>query len=112
MATQREEFNGNGELKCYGEMSVDVSKWDSGTGSGACRPEYTNAAPQGFIADGEDGSHWVKSGPTVFFQRHTAPTKIVQFQKCLHWQVGNELTFIWVLFVATRLDLRNGKCCI
>ena len=37
---------------------------------------------------------------TVFFQRHTAPTKIFRFQKFLYWQVGNELTFMWLLFVA------------
>ena len=41
--------------------------------------------------------HWVLvqgvSITTVFFQRHTTPTKIVRFQKFLHWQVDNELTF-------------------
>ena len=49
---------------------------------------------------------------TVFFQRHTAPTKNGRFKKILHLQVGNGLTFMWVLFVATLIDLNNGKSCI
>ena len=46
-------------MKCYGEMEVSLDKWDSGTGTANCRPITTTGAPQGYIADGEDGSHWV-----------------------------------------------------
>ena len=55
----REEFDGTGEVKCYGYMSVAISKWDTGTGSASCRPRFSGAAPQGYVADGDDGSHWV-----------------------------------------------------
>ena len=37
---------------------------------------------------------------TVFFQSNTAPTKLVRLQKFIHWRVSNELTFMWVSFVA------------
>ena len=49
-----------GTVLCYGEMDVDLNKWNSGTGTAICRPTYTSGAPQGYIADGEDGSHWVR----------------------------------------------------
>ena len=55
----REDYNGLGTVQCYGYMSVAISKWDSGTGSAACRPRFSGSAPQGYVADGEDGSHWV-----------------------------------------------------
>ena len=47
------------DMKCYGEMEISLNKWDSGTGTANCRPITTTGAPQGYIADGEDGSHWV-----------------------------------------------------
>ena len=58
--------------------------------------------PRNYIADTKVYTY-IQGVPftTVFFQRDTAPTKNVRFQKFLHWQVGNELTFMWVLFVAT-----------
>ena len=56
----REDYNGLGTVQCYGYMSVAISKWDTGTGSAICRPEFSGAAPQGYVADGEDGSHWVR----------------------------------------------------
>merc|ERR1719429_514856 len=55
----REEYHGNGNLLCYGNMEVSIVKWDTGTGQGKCKPVPHFGAPQGFIADGEDGSHWV-----------------------------------------------------
>merc|ERR1712088_583698 len=53
----REEYSGIGDMKCYGEMEISLNKW--GTGTANCRPITTTGAPQGYIADGEDGSHWV-----------------------------------------------------
>ena len=50
-----------GTVLCYGEMDVTLNKWNSGTGTAICRPTYTSGAPQGYIADGEDGSHWVSN---------------------------------------------------
>jgi len=55
----REEYSGIGEMKCYGEMEISLDKWTDGTGTANCRPITTTGAPQGYIADGEDGSHWV-----------------------------------------------------
>ena len=51
---------------------------------------------------------------TVFFQMHTAPTKMIRFQKLLHCQFGNELTFMWVLFITISIDFHNTykKNCI
>ena len=44
----------------------------------------------------------------IFSKAHcTAPTKIIRFQKFLHCYVGNELTFMWVLFILTKIDLHN-----
>ena len=40
-------------------QEVSIVKWDTGTGQGKCKPVPHFGAPQGFIADGEDGSHWV-----------------------------------------------------
>merc|ERR1711976_694381 len=57
---QAETFTGRGALKCYGQIDVIASKWETVEGSLSCRPKFGPAsAPQGFIADGEDGSHWV-----------------------------------------------------
>ena len=46
-------------IKILGYISVSGSKWDTVTGTAACRPRLTGAAPQGYVADGDDGSHWV-----------------------------------------------------
>merc|ERR1711970_1615934 len=57
-----EKYEGFGILQCFGNMTVSTV---SGQGTAKCRPEFENpdfgitSAPQGFIADGEDGSHWV-----------------------------------------------------
>ena len=48
-------------MKCYGEMEISLDKWTDGTGTANCRPITTTGAPQGYIADGEDGSHWVRN---------------------------------------------------
>ena len=45
-------------------MTVEMTEGEA-EGVAKCRPEFENAengityAAQGFIADGEDGSHWV-----------------------------------------------------
>merc|ERR1711915_1042365 len=56
-----ESFSGNGEMKCYGDMSITLDKWDEGDGFLNCKPAWGSPAapPQGIIADGADGSHWV-----------------------------------------------------
>ena len=51
-------------MQCFGNMTVEMSEGEA-EGVAKCRPEFENAengityAAQGFIADGEDGSHWV-----------------------------------------------------
>jgi len=74
----REEYHGNGNLLCYGNMEVSIVKWDTGTGQGKCKPVPHFGAPQGFIADGEDGSHWV----LIFF----VTTIFFKFFKFKKWQ--------------------------
>ena len=60
----REEFEGYGILQCFGNNTLEMTEVQS-EGVARCQPEYENEengisyAPQGFIADGEDGSHWV-----------------------------------------------------
>merc|ERR1719153_1936322 len=59
-----ESFHGSGTFACYGDMSITFDKSSSGgEGEGFldCQPSWGSAAapPQGIIADGEDGSHWV-----------------------------------------------------
>ena len=34
---------------------------------------------------------------TVYFQRNTAPTKNIRFQKFLHWHFGNELIYMGII---------------
>ena len=54
-------------LQCFGNMTVSllVGDIEEGEGTAKCRPVFEDPdngipiAPQGFIADGEDGSHWV-----------------------------------------------------
>merc|ERR1712241_1114037 len=53
VGSSREDYNGLGTVQCYGYMSVAISKWDSGTGSAACRPRFSGSAPQGYVADCE-----------------------------------------------------------
>ena len=61
---KKESFEGVGTLQCFGNMTVDMNEGEI-AGVAQCRPEFENPdngityAPQGFIADGEDGSHWV-----------------------------------------------------
>merc|ERR1719507_1813852 len=59
-----ESFSGSGSFACYGEMSITFDKSSSaGEGEGFldCKPAWgsPSAPPQGIIADGADGSHWV-----------------------------------------------------
>jgi len=59
-----ESFHGSGTFACYGDMSITFDKSGSGgEGEGFldCQPSWgsPSAPPQGIIADGEDGSHWV-----------------------------------------------------
>merc|ERR1712179_882435 len=55
-----ENFSGEGELACYGDQEILLDKV-TGTGMINCQPSWGSAAapPQGIIADGADGSHWV-----------------------------------------------------
>merc|ERR1711892_423471 len=63
-STPRENFEGVGTLQCFGNLTLELEEGQT-EGVARCRPEFENAdngisyAPQGFIADGEDGSHWV-----------------------------------------------------
>ena len=57
-------LSGEGELACYGDQEILLDKvTGTGTGTGMinCQPSWGSAAapPQGIIADGADGSHWV-----------------------------------------------------
>eukprot|EP00091_Calanus_sinicus_P001708 TRINITY_DN1172_c0_g1_i2.p2 TRINITY_DN1172_c0_g1~~TRINITY_DN1172_c0_g1_i2.p2 ORF type:complete len:141 (-),score=43.73 TRINITY_DN1172_c0_g1_i2:31-453(-) len=59
-----ESFSGMGSFACYGDMSITFDKSSSaGEGEGFvdCQPSWgsPSAPPQGIIADGADGSHWV-----------------------------------------------------
>merc|ERR1712150_172079 len=63
-----ESWSGSGTFACYGDMTVTMDKSGSnaegpidGEGSIDCIPAWGSAAapPQGIIADGDDGSHWV-----------------------------------------------------
>lgn len=57
---EAESFQGTGEIKCYGEIDVTATqRWETLEGRLNCRPTIASSAPQGFIADGDDGSHWV-----------------------------------------------------
>ena len=74
--TGREVYQGEGSMKCYGQMSVAIEKWDDGVGTASCRPVVSGAAPQGYVADGSDGSHWVlifclTKGAQVLFKFRT-----------------------------------------
>lgn len=55
-----ETFAGMGSMKCYGDMSITVRAGDD-EGFLICSPAWGSAVapPQGIVADGEDGSHWV-----------------------------------------------------
>merc|ERR1711934_1221656 len=51
-----EIYSGMGTLKCYGDATI------SENGTFLCTPSTpwsAYAPPQGIVADGEDGSHWV-----------------------------------------------------
>merc|ERR1711963_431829 len=59
-----EHFSGNGTIHCFGRMTVqlDVPRPGARSGKGnlTCSPWFSpTVAPQGFIIDGEDNSHWV-----------------------------------------------------
>merc|ERR1712189_145020 len=60
LGAARESYHGSGEMKCYGDMSVSLFK-DNTNGFLDCRPSWgsPSAPPQGIIADGDDGTHWV-----------------------------------------------------
>ena len=69
LITNEETFEGSGVLQCFGNMTVSllVGGSEEGDGTAKCRPVFEDPdngipiAPQGFIADGEDGSHWVRT---------------------------------------------------
>ena len=66
VAAQNEEFHGNGTARCFGRMVVTLDKPRPGSREGmghlSCLPWFSpTVAPQGFIIDGEDNSHWVSS---------------------------------------------------
>jgi len=54
-----ESFSGMGFMRCYGDMSITVRI--DGEGFLDCKPAWGSPAapPQGIVADGDDGSHWV-----------------------------------------------------
>merc|ERR1712051_702031 len=57
-----ESWSGSGTFACYGDMTVTMDKSGSNAeGPIDCIPAWGSAAapPQGIIADGDDGSHWV-----------------------------------------------------
>jgi len=68
-AAADESFTGSGTFACYGDMTITFDKAvetvEAGPIDGAgvidCVPAWGSAAapPQGIIADGDDGSHWV-----------------------------------------------------
>merc|ERR1719367_1081329 len=55
-----ESYHGMGSMKCYGDMSITLGGGED-EGFLDCQPAWGSAAapPQGIIADGADGSHWV-----------------------------------------------------
>ena len=55
-----ESYHGMGSMMCYGDMSVTLGG-NEGEGFLDCQPAWGSPAapPQGIIADGSDGSHWV-----------------------------------------------------
>ena len=57
-----QEYHGYGEVKCYGMMEVVAYGDDhGGNGTANCRPALGSiASPQGFIVDGDDGTHIVR----------------------------------------------------
>ena len=66
-----EEFHGEGKLMCYGEMVLNTTDVNTpafihrGNGSVHCKPYFSpTPAPEGFIIDGDDNSHWVSSSST------------------------------------------------
>merc|ERR1719228_843408 len=54
-----ESWSGSGSMACYGDMTITMK--GDGEGLLDCTPAWgsPSAPPQGIIADGEDGSHWV-----------------------------------------------------
>merc|ERR1712002_122404 len=62
--TDFETFQGEGILQCFGNITLELVEGEV-DGVAHCRPEFENEefgisyAPQGFVADGDDGSHWV-----------------------------------------------------
>merc|ERR1719304_125294 len=54
-----ESFSGMGFMRCYGDMSITMRI--DGEGFLDCKPAWGSPAapPQGIVADGDDGSHWV-----------------------------------------------------
>merc|ERR1711862_996449 len=59
LAYAGETFSGSGFMRCYGDMSISLRI--DGEGLLDCQPAWGSPAapPQGIIADGDDGSHWV-----------------------------------------------------
>ena len=49
-----------GSMMCYGDMSITLGGQED-NGFLDCQPAWGSPAapPQGIIADGQDGSHWV-----------------------------------------------------
>merc|ERR1712110_387348 len=63
-AHTNEQFHGNGTVQCFGKMVVVLDKPRPGSREGlgtlSCLPWFSpTVAPQGFIIDGDDNSHWV-----------------------------------------------------
>merc|ERR1712127_140370 len=62
LAKADESFSGPGTFACYGDMSITFAKGGTDAeGLLDCQPAWGSASapPQGILADGDDGSHWV-----------------------------------------------------
>lgn len=56
-----EDFHGNGNMKCYGDMSISLYNKDETEGFLDCQPAWgsPSAPPQGIVAEADDGEKWV-----------------------------------------------------
>ena len=81
-----ESYHGMGSMKCYGDMSITLGG-NEDEGFLNCQPAWGSAAapPQGIIADGSDGSHWVtvddKGNGDCDGQHHQLAVKLL-------WHIG------------------------
>merc|ERR1712241_1325402 len=83
-----ESYHGMGSMKCYGDMSITLGG-NEDEGFLNCQPAWGSAAapPQGIIADGSDGSHWVtvddKGNGDCDGQHHELAVKLLRHNGCV-----------------------------